>query len=61
LGRVVYGLIGFELGEVRSRGREFAGFIDSRPELVLIRACRKSPQANGVRERAFGSSKYEYL
>jgi putative transposase len=39
----------------------FERFIDSRPELVHIRTRRKSPQQNGVRERAFGSLKYEHL
>jgi transposase InsO family protein len=39
----------------------FARFIDSRPELVHIRTRRRSPQQNGVRERAFGSLKYEHL
>jgi putative transposase len=39
----------------------FARFIDSRPELVHIRTRRKSPHTNGVRERAFGSLKYEHL
>lgn len=36
-------------------------FIESRPELIQIRTRRKSPQQNGVRERAFGSLKYEHL
>jgi putative transposase len=31
-----------------------------RPELIHIRTRRK-PQQNGVRERAFGSLKYEHL
>ncbi len=39
----------------------FCRFIDSRPELIHIRTRRKSPQQNGVRERAFGSLKYEHL
>lgn len=39
----------------------FARFIDSRPELIHIRTRRKTPQQNGVRERAFGSLKYERL
>ena len=39
----------------------FARFSDSRPELVHIRTRRKSPHTNGVRERAFGSLKYEHL
>jgi transposase InsO family protein len=39
----------------------FARFIAGRPELIHIRTRRKSPQQNGVRERAFGSLKYEHL
>ena len=39
----------------------FARFIASRPELVHVRTRRKSPHTNGVRERAFGSLKYEHL
>ena len=39
----------------------FARFLDSRPELIHIRTRRKTPQQNGVRERAFGSLKYERL
>ena len=39
----------------------FAAFIDRRPELIHIRTRRKSPGQNGVRERAFGSLKYEHL
>ena len=39
----------------------FARFIDSRAELIHIRTRRKSPQQNGVRERAFGSLKYDHL
>ena len=39
----------------------FARFIDRRPELIHIRTRRKSPHTNGVRERAFGSLKYEHL
>jgi transposase InsO family protein len=38
-----------------------AAFIASRPELLHIRTRRKSPGQNGVRERAFGSLKYEHL
>jgi transposase InsO family protein len=45
----------------RSRGAAFAAFIASRPELLHIRTRRKSPGQNGVRERAFGSLKYEHL
>jgi putative transposase len=40
---------------------EFARFIASRPELEHVRTRRKSPHTNGVRERAFGSLKYEHL
>ena len=43
------------------KGHAFAAFIASRPELVHIRTRRKSPGQNGVRERAFGSLKYEHL
>jgi putative transposase len=43
------------------KGAAFARFIASRPELRHIRTRRKSPGQNGVRERAFGSLKYEHL
>ncbi|WP_189062269.1 integrase core domain-containing protein, partial [Longimycelium tulufanense] len=43
------------------KGAQFAAFIASRPELRHIRTRRKSPGQNGVRERAFGSLKYEHL
>ena len=33
----------------------------SHPELIHIRTRHKSPGQNGVRERAFGSLKYEHL
>jgi transposase InsO family protein len=39
----------------------FAAYIDKRPKLIHIRTRRKSPNQNGVRERAFGSLKYEHL
>ena len=39
----------------------FAAFIDRQPELIHIRTRRNSPGQNGVRERAFGSLKYEHL
>jgi putative transposase len=39
----------------------FAAYIEGRPELIHIRTRRKTPQQNGVRERAFGSLKYEHL
>ncbi len=39
----------------------FAAYIERRPELIHIRTRRKSPGQNGVRERAFGSLKYEHL
>ncbi|MBA3842075.1 MAG: DDE-type integrase/transposase/recombinase [Actinobacteria bacterium] len=39
----------------------FAAFVDRHPELIHIRTKRKSPGQNGVRERAFGSLKYEHL
>lgn len=43
------------------KGSRFAVFIASRPELLHIRTRYKSPGQNGVRERAFGSLKYEHL
>jgi putative transposase len=43
------------------KGARFAAFIASRPELLHIRTRRRSPGQNGVRERAFGSLKYEHL
>jgi len=43
------------------KGVAFARFIASRPELAHIRIRRRSPGQNGVRERAFGSLKYEHL
>ncbi|WP_370270869.1 integrase core domain-containing protein [Streptomyces sp. V4I8] len=43
------------------KGAAFARFIASRPELLHIRTRTKSPGQNGVRERAFGSLKYEHL
>lgn len=43
------------------KGHAFAAFIASRTEFVHIRTRRKSPGQNGVRERAFGSLKYEHL
>ncbi len=39
----------------------FERFIGSRSELIHIRTRRKTPQQNGVRERAFGSLKHEHL
>jgi transposase InsO family protein len=45
----------------RSKGARFAAFVASRPELLHIRTRRRSPGQNGVRERAFGSLKYEHL
>lgn len=39
----------------------FAAYIERTPELIHIRTRRKSPNQNGVRERAFGSLKYEHL
>lgn len=39
----------------------FAAYLERRPELIHIRTRRKSPHQNGVRERAFGSLKYEHL
>lgn len=43
------------------KAHRFARYIDSRPELIHIRTRRKTPQQNGVRERGFGSLKYEHL
>ncbi len=43
------------------KAKRFAAFIDSRPELIHIRTQARSPGQNGVRERAFGSLKYEHL
>jgi putative transposase len=43
------------------KGAAFTTFIASRPELRRIRTRAKSPGQNGVRERAFGSLKYEHL
>lgn len=43
------------------KGAVFARFLATRPELLHIRTRRKSPGQNGVRERAFGSLKYEHL
>lgn len=43
------------------KGAAFAAFIASRPEFIHIRTRRQSPGQNGVRERAFGSLKYEHL
>ena len=39
----------------------FAGFLQSSGLFVHIRTRRRSPGQNGVRERAFGSLKYEHL
>jgi putative transposase len=43
------------------KGATFAVFLASHPELLHIRTRRRSPGQNGVRERAFGSLKYEHL
>ena len=43
------------------RSGAFAKFIAARPELEHIRTRYKSPQTNGVRERGFGTMKYEQL
>jgi transposase InsO family protein len=43
------------------KSTRFAAFVDKHPELIHIRTKRKSPGQNGVRERAFGSLKYEHL
>jgi transposase InsO family protein len=39
----------------------FSRFIAGHPELAHIRTRKKSPNTNGVRERGFGSLKYERL
>jgi transposase InsO family protein len=39
----------------------FARFFAAHPELKHVRTRKKSPHTNGVRERAFGSLKYERL
>jgi transposase InsO family protein len=39
----------------------FERFIASRPELIHIRTRCRTPQQNGVRERGFGTLKYEHL
>ena len=43
------------------KAARFAAYIEKRPELIHIRTRRNSPNQNGVRERAFGSLKYEHL
>lgn len=43
------------------KSARFAAFIDRHAELIHIRTKRNSPGQNGVRERAFGSLKYEHL
>jgi putative transposase len=43
------------------KAARFAAFVENRPELIHIRTRSKTPQQNGVRERAFGSLKYERL
>jgi len=43
------------------KSARFAAFVDAHPELIHIRTQRNSPGQNGVRERAFGSLKYEHL
>jgi transposase InsO family protein len=43
------------------RSARFARFIDDHPELTHVRIKARSPGQNGVRERAFGSLKYERL
>ncbi len=65
-------LVDEETGEIRPiavvtdngpcfKSVRFAAYIERRPELIHIRTRRKTPQQNGVRERAFGSLKYEHL
>ena len=43
------------------KSARFAAFIASRAELRYICTRRKNPGQNGVRERAFGSLKYEHF
>ena len=43
------------------KAARFAAHIEKRPELIHIRTRQNSPNQNGVRERAFGSLKYEHL
>jgi transposase InsO family protein len=43
------------------RSAAFARFIRSRPELTHVRTRHRSPGTNGVRERGFGTLKYEQL
>ena len=43
------------------RSARFATFIHDHPELTHVRTKARSPGQNGVRERAFGSLKYERL
>ncbi|MEU5877517.1 integrase core domain-containing protein [Spirillospora sp. NPDC047279] len=43
------------------KGAAFARFIAGRTEFVHIRPRRRSPGQNGVRERAYGSLKYQHL
>jgi putative transposase len=43
------------------KGHAFAAFLATRSEFIHIRTRRRSPGQNGVRERAFGSLKYEHL
>jgi putative transposase len=43
------------------RSFRFGAFVASRPELRHVRTRVRSPGQNGVRERAFGSLKYERL
>jgi transposase InsO family protein len=43
------------------RSAAFARFIASRPELTHVRTRHRSPGSNGVRERGFGTLKYEQL
>ena len=43
------------------KATRFARYIDRSPEFIHIRTRKKSPGQNGVRERGFGSLKYERL
>ena len=43
------------------RSADFARFIAGRLELTRVRTRHRSPGSNGVRERGFGTLKYEQL
>ena len=43
------------------RAIRFATFLSGREELTHVRTRKNAPHTNGVRERGFGSLKYEHL